>query len=162
MTLVGRAVSSERGETYAACDVFHVRVIYMSIDSYIYIFFYSVYMNNYTCIYQYVSSRAGGAKVQLLHVCSLTLGGLLHIHSLICSYVYNINIGIWCMSLMHSTSFASQGVSAGSWSKSLGSVISASVLTFSGSLSCSMLRTNRHIYIYIEYIYIYILTTTFV
>ena len=136
----------------------------MHIYTYTYRYLCSVYMNKYTCIYQYVSSRAGGAKVQLLHVCSLTLGGLLHIHSLICSYVYNINIGIWCMSLMHSTSFASQGVSAGSWSKSLGSVISASVLTFSGSLSCSMLRTNRHIYIYIEYIYIYIyiLTITFV
>ena len=38
-------------------------------------------MNKYTCIYQYVSSRAGGAKVQLLHVCSLTLGGLLQKHS---------------------------------------------------------------------------------
>ena len=153
MTLVGRAVSSERGETCAACDVFHVRVIHMSIDSHIYI--YSRYMDKYTCIYQYVSSRAGGANVQLLHVCSLTLGGLLHIHSLICSYVYNINIGIWCMSLMHSTSFASQGVSAGSWSKSLGSVISASVLTFSGSLSCSMLRAKRHIYIYRVYTYTY-------
>ena len=97
MTLVGRAVSSERGETCAACDVFHVRVIHMSIDSHIYI--YSRYMDKYTCIYQYVSSRAGGANVQLLHVCSLALGGLLHMHSLICSYVYNINIGIWCMSL---------------------------------------------------------------
>ena len=64
MTLVGRAVSSERGETYAACDVFHVRVIYMSIESYIdiYIYSFSVHMNNYTCIYQYVSSRVGGSK----------------------------------------------------------------------------------------------------
>ena len=41
MTLVGRAVSSESGETYAACDVFHVRVIDMAVDSYAYIHIYT-------------------------------------------------------------------------------------------------------------------------
>ena len=40
MTLVGRAVSSESGETYAAWDVFHVRVIDMAVDSYAYIHIY--------------------------------------------------------------------------------------------------------------------------
>ena len=43
-----------------------------------YRYLWSVYMNKYTCIYQYVSSRAGGAKGQPLHVCSLTWGGRLH------------------------------------------------------------------------------------
>ena len=36
MTLEGRAVSSESGETYAACDVSHVGVIDMAVDSYAY------------------------------------------------------------------------------------------------------------------------------
>ena len=45
---------------------------------YTYRYLCSVYMNKYTCIYQYVSSRAGGAKGQPLHVCSLTWGGRLH------------------------------------------------------------------------------------
>ena len=44
-------------------------------------------MNKYTCIYQYVSSRAGGAKGQPLHVCSLTWGGLLHIQRS-CTHIY--------------------------------------------------------------------------
>jgi hypothetical protein len=44
-------------------------------------------MNKYTCINRYVSSRAGGAKVLLPHVCSLTWGGLLHIQRS-CAHIY--------------------------------------------------------------------------
>ena len=40
MTLVGRAVSSESGETYAACDVFHACVTDMAVDSYAYVHIY--------------------------------------------------------------------------------------------------------------------------
>ena len=50
----------------------------MHIYIYTYRYLCSVYMNKYTCLYQYVSSRAGGAKGQPLHVCSLTWGGRLH------------------------------------------------------------------------------------
>ena len=71
MTLVGRAVSSESGETYAACDVFHACVTDMAADSYAYVHIYvqtftvSIYMGKRICIDQHVSPRAGGANVQL-------------------------------------------------------------------------------------------------
>ena len=51
---------------------------HMHVYTYTYRYLCAVYMNKYTCIYQYVSSRAGGAKGQPLHDCSLTWGGRLH------------------------------------------------------------------------------------
>ena len=59
----------------------------MHIYIYTYRYLCSVYMNKYTCIYQYVSSRAGGAKGQPLHVCSLTWGGRLHTQRS-CTHIY--------------------------------------------------------------------------
>ena len=85
MTLVGRAVSSESGETYAACDVFHACVTDMAVDSYAYVHIYvqiftvSIYgqahLYRSTCIITgWGSKRAATARLLPY------MGGDTHIH----------------------------------------------------------------------------------